>query len=72
MVEVFATNIKNLKEAKIIEGLLAILFPSLKVNFDLTDCDRVLRVEAISGVVDPSVIVNYLQNLGYSIKVLDW
>lgn len=71
MVEVFATNIRSFKDAKIIEGLLAILFPSLKVNFDLTDCDRVLRIEAVSGKIDAGLIVNYIRNLGYSIKVLD-
>ena len=45
MIEVFKTNVREVTQAdKIIELLLA-HFPGCKINFDIQDCDKVLRVE---------------------------
>jgi len=44
IVEVFKTNVDCYKEA----GLLTALckqFPGFRINFDLEDCDRILRVQ---------------------------
>jgi hypothetical protein len=45
MIEVFKTNIKKASEAKRLIGLLAHHFPGSKVNIDLHDCDKILRIE---------------------------
>jgi len=45
MVEIFRTNVENLIESQKIVETLKEKFPALKINFDLDDCDRVLRVE---------------------------
>lgn len=46
MVEVFKTDVKRISEAKILLGKLSERFPHYKMNFDLSDCDKILRVEA--------------------------
>ena len=45
MVEVFKTNILKQKEAKHMLTILSKEFPSFKINFDLDDCDKILRVQ---------------------------
>lgn len=45
MVEVFKTNVQELDHAEELKALLAAHFPGSKINFDLDDCDKVLRIE---------------------------
>jgi len=45
MVEAFKTNVKKKAQSKMLLCILSEAFPSLKINFDLSDCDKVLRVE---------------------------
>jgi len=45
MVEVFKTNIQRKRTAAKIKMELLLLFPGCRINFDLDDCDRILRVE---------------------------
>ena len=42
MIEVFATNIQDHKDARIVQGLFRIVFPKFNINFDLADSDHVL------------------------------
>jgi hypothetical protein len=45
MVEAFKTNVQKKAQSKMLLCILSEAFPSLKINFDLSDCDKVLRVE---------------------------
>jgi hypothetical protein len=45
MVEVFKTNVQRAEEAEMLIRELLGHFPDHKINFDLSDCDRILRVE---------------------------
>jgi hypothetical protein len=45
MVEVFKTNVQETSHADSLVALLHQHFPGSRVNFDLEDCDKVLRVE---------------------------
>jgi hypothetical protein len=47
-VEVFKTDVSQEGAAKRLIAKLQQLFPGSRVNFDLEDCDRVLRVEGIN------------------------
>jgi len=47
MVEVFKTNIDAGCEAEKITELLYRHFPGCKINFDLDDCDKILRIEGL-------------------------
>jgi len=45
MIEVFKTNVEETVRAKEIVNILLEHFPDNKINFDLHDCDKILRVE---------------------------
>ena len=45
MVEVFKTNVTNRTIADEIVQYLNQHLPNAKINFDLTDCDNILRLE---------------------------
>lgn len=45
MVEVFKTNVRKKVHSKWVLTYLTEIFPSYKFNIDLSDCDKVLRVE---------------------------
>ena len=45
MVEVFKTNVQKKAQSKMLLSILSEAFPAFKINFDLSDCDKVLRVE---------------------------
>lgn len=50
MVEVFKTNIGREGTASKIKSELLELFPDCKINFDLEDCDRILRIESTTDI----------------------
>ena len=45
MVEVFKTVVQTKTQSEELISVLSELFPDFKINFDLSDCDRILRVE---------------------------
>ena len=44
-VEVFKTNVKQKRHAKRLLNILSQQFPLCRINFDLEDCDKILRIE---------------------------
>ncbi len=68
-VEIFKTNVSSEIEAKDIIVKLSCNFPHYKINFDLDDCDRILRVESNSEI-DTSHIIEIVQQQ-YQIQVLE-
>jgi len=51
IIEVFKTNIQTEKEAADLIAMIHISFMEVKANFDLDDCDRILRVEAFREII---------------------
>ena len=50
VVEIFRTNISNdIQAADVLDNLYK-QFPGYKINFDLDDCDNILRIEAFEIV----------------------
>ncbi|ELR68006.1 hypothetical protein C900_01269 [Fulvivirga imtechensis AK7] len=45
MIEIFKTNISTKEEADYFAQILNNTLPDYRINFDLEDCDRILRVE---------------------------
>lgn len=68
MVQIFKTNVTTTKEAKLLSVILSKENPEYKINFDLDDCDNILRVENLEIVNDD--IITCLQKLGYTCEVL--
>ena len=48
MVEIFKTNVDDHSQAQQIIALLKLHFPAFFINFDLHDCDKILRVKGES------------------------
>ena len=69
MVEIFKTNVDDHSEAEQIISLLNHHFPAYAINFDLHDCDKILRVKG------DSIPVNEIENIvsahGFSCCVLN-
>lgn len=69
MVEVFKTNVMAVDQSKKLIGILLGHYPKGRINFDMEDCDKVLRVEC--EVVCPVKVVAVLNAEGYECCVLD-
>jgi hypothetical protein len=69
MVEVFKTNVQKKAESKMLLCILYETFPSFKINFDLSDCDKVLRVEGDN--MEASRIMVLIKKHGFMCEVLD-
>jgi hypothetical protein len=68
MVEVFKTNVEQPQHAAILVSALAERFPGFRINFDLQDCDRILRVEGEAIIY--SSIIDLVINNGYACELL--
>jgi len=69
MIEVFKTNVKRQSEAKKVIGILLQHFPCSKINFDLKDCDRILRIEGEKFVAEK--VMTLVKENGYYCDVLE-
>ncbi len=69
MVEVFKTNVQKKVQANMLVYILSEAFPSFKINFDLSDCDKVLRVEG--DKIEALRIMLLVREKGFKCEVLD-
>ena len=69
MIEVFKTNVHEASEAKKIASLLLQHFPGSRINFDLHDCDKILRVEGKDFVTEEIMVL--VKEEGYACHVLE-
>lgn len=70
MVEVFKTNVNTRGQADMLVDLIHKTFNSYTANFDLDDCDKILRVKSTSGFIEAALLVDLLKNFGYKAEVL--
>ncbi|MBP0904254.1 hypothetical protein ACFSKN_16285 [Mariniflexile gromovii] len=70
MVEVFKTNITKQKQAKQVLEKLKKAFPDYKINFDLEDCDNILRVENPKGTINNTRVIELVSDIGLYIETL--
>ncbi|MGN6495123.1 MAG: hypothetical protein ACTHLE_24260 [Agriterribacter sp.] len=69
MVEVFKTNVQEKAAANEIVELLRLHFPGSRINFDLHDCDKILRIEG--GNIPASTVIDLVHKNGFFCDVLD-
>lgn len=69
MVEVFRTNVEDEIVAESLAQELKALLPGSSVNFDLEDCDRILRVAGTG--VPPATVKGLLMGKGHMCEVLE-
>ena len=69
MVEIFKTNVDDHSQAQQIIALLKHHFPAFFINFDLHDCDKILRIKG------ESIPINEIEDLvsanGFHCSVLN-
>lgn len=70
MVEVFKTNVIQQTHANMLVDQIQRTFLNYKANFDLEDCDNILRVKNITGVVQTTKIIQLVETYGFEAEVL--
>ena len=69
MIEVFKTNIDDEQAATSILNQLVSLLPQSFINFDLEDCDKILRIQNCE--VQIAAIVKILNQNGFECERLE-
>jgi hypothetical protein len=70
MIEVFKTNVKDKSQSQVLIDLIHRAFPTYKANFDLDDCDRILRICGLSNPLQAFQVINLLKDFGVQAEVL--
>ena len=70
MIEVFKTNITDTEKADWLVRCIQYAFPGYVANFDLQDCDHILRIQHPNGDVDAEAIIRLLAQYGFESSVL--
>jgi hypothetical protein len=68
MVEVFKTSVQDKLESCFVIEKLQAQFPNYVINFDLEDCDRILRIE--HAVIENEKVIALLNSQGYDCETL--
>lgn len=69
IVEIFKTNVKNQLLANKIVSELYQLYPDYRINFDLEDCDNILRIEG-RNTIDILGILNYGKSNNIEMEII--
>ncbi len=70
MVEIFKTNVKNKKRAGEVLKTLGMHLPAYLFNFDLDDCDRILRVKSSGCPIEITRIIKLVEEHCIEISLL--
>ena len=70
MTEIFKTNVQTEIEALLLTRLLGKIFSEAKINFDLEDCDKILRIEGLRKN-NNQIIIDDLNKYGFCCEVLN-
>lgn len=71
MIEVFKTNVTRPVHAALIMATIRSVRNYYQVNFDLDDCDRIMRVKSSLNVVEEDLIIRILRSFGFEAQVLE-
>jgi hypothetical protein len=70
MVEVFKTSVNDPAEAEMLIGLIHKRFTDYKANFDLEDCDKILRIKSGNDLIHSVQVINILLSYGIHAEIL--
>jgi hypothetical protein len=68
MIEVFKTNVETIDDSKLVLEILTEKYPETTMNFDLDDCDNILRVEGNNLIIEQ--IISIIMAEGFYCEVL--
>ena len=70
MIEVFKTDVQDPLRARELLNNIHAQFPHYQSNFDLDDCDRILRVKNKSGAVEAGEVIKIIRKHGHDAECL--
>ena len=70
MIEVFKTDVTEKDQARMLVDRIHKAFSHCRANFDLEDCDRILRVKGITGEEETWQIVSLVKSFGWRVEIL--
>lgn len=70
MIEVFKTDVNRKDQASWVVEQIQDALPHCCANFDLDDCDKILRVKGILGESDISHIIHVVKAAGCQAQIL--
>ncbi|MEJ7740212.1 MAG: hypothetical protein WKF97_22555 [Chitinophagaceae bacterium] len=68
MIYVFKTSVTNKRKARRLKPILDQLLPLSKWNFDLDDCDNILRIDSVTDIVEK--VIWKLKSFGFECEEL--
>ncbi|UOQ54329.1 hypothetical protein [Hymenobacter cellulosivorans] len=70
MVEVFKTNVQTRHHARLLLQQIHRTFAQYRANFDLDDCDNILRIESATDFISAAELIMLLRTAGFQAEVL--
>jgi hypothetical protein len=70
IVKVFKTDVEDQQAARLVIHLLQQAFLHYRINFDLDDCDRILRIESQQEPIDEGDIQMFIARCGHHCEPL--
>lgn len=70
MIEVFKTDVNEKEHARMLLDRIHTAFSHCRANFDLEDCDKILRVKGITGEEETWQIVSLVRSFGWHVEIL--
>ncbi|WP_432672686.1 hypothetical protein [Flavobacterium sp. SM2513] len=70
MIEIYKTNISRKKEARQVAKQFKKSFPNCRIDFDLEDCDRILRIDTFNEALNNTAVLQLVLECGFYIEVL--
>lgn len=69
-IEVFKTNVNDPGQARMLLDKIHAMFGEYMANFDLEDCDKILRVASADGFIQTSLLIDLLIKHGFHAEIL--
>jgi hypothetical protein len=69
VIEVFKTNVIQPAHATMLVELIQVNFDGYTANFDLADCDKILRI-ACGKTIQTAGVLNLVKRFGFEAEVL--
>ena len=70
MIEVFKTDVDDREQALLLIEKIHEYFRHCHANFDLDDCDKILRVKGVTCETEVYGIIGLVKNFGYKAHIL--
>lgn len=70
MIEVFKTNVESHDQAMMLIDRIHKNFVDYNANFDLHDCDNILRIKSSGVFIQSDGLINFLKDFGFHAEVL--